>query len=134
MCVLYAPVYRPPLIFAIDVSLMDSLRQVLHSGLLSKEVLDLTSKIIQHNASFYTAWILRLKSLDFLASMEGPQVYTAELDWLNELTLSELKSYQVWQHRRVVVANLPVISSAELEVLDSFLSQDAKNIHLWSYR
>ena len=44
-----------------------------------------------------------------------------------------MKSYQVWQHRRMILSALGD-PSTELNFIDSVLAKDGKNYHTWAYR
>lgn len=121
---------------SLDVRLMDLFRAFRLSNEISARALELTTLIINENTSFYPAWNYRLVVLDSLCkSAENIESFWCEeLRWLNALTEDNLKSYQIWQHRQNIALRLPCISTSELDLLDEFLTSDAKNYHLWSYR
>jgi len=52
---------------------------------------------------------------------------------MNELVIKYLKTYQVWHHRRLLIADLrtPV---PELKFIEKCLRKDSKNYHTWSHR
>lgn len=60
-------------------------------------------------------------------------VLEAELRWLEGLAHQNMKSYQIWQHRRIVVSALGR-PGRELEFVRENLDRDAKNYHTWGYR
>ena len=56
-----------------------------------------------------------------------------ELEFLDTLAHENMKNYQVWQHRRLIVSVLGD-PSRELGFIAENLSLDAKNYHTWAYR
>ena len=102
---------------------------------LSPRALALTAHLIKLNPSHFSVWQYRanilLHSPDLEASRDD--VLRAELGWLDELAHRNMKSYQVWQHRRLVVAALGD-PSGELKFVADNLERDAKNYHTWGYR
>lgn len=52
---------------------------------------------------------------------------------MNELAIKYLKTYQVWHHRRLLIADLrtPI---PELKFIEKCLRKDSKNYHTWSHR
>ena len=59
---------------------------------------------------------------------------TKELAWLDKITTSNLKNYQIWHHRQVVMSGLFELPKGEMVFLARMLAKDAKNYHVWSYR
>ena len=59
-----------------------------------------------------------------------------ELELMDEIAPTFLKTYQVWHYRRLLLTALNSVPTAvrELEFLKSVLQADAKNYHTWSYR
>ena len=66
---------------------------------------------------------------------------------MDEIAVRNMKTYQVWHHRRQLITHLttataasrpgkdPVdIATAELEFIARVLGVDTKNYHTWSYR
>ena len=62
------------------------------------------------------------------------QVWLKELAWLDKIATHNLKNYQIWHHRQVVVSELSEIPKGETMFLARILAKDAKNYHVWSYR
>ena len=57
----------------------------------------------------------------------------AEIAWLNETALKNLKNYQIWHYRQTIVDKLDS-AEGEQDFIASILAKDAKNYHVWSYR
>ena len=107
---------------------------------LTPRALALTSHLIQLNPSHFSVWQFRAHILLYSAQLDPPVqsggrdgVLRAELRWLDALAHGNMKSYQVWQHRRLVVAALGD-PDGELDFVAHNLARDAKNYHTWGYR
>lgn len=107
---------------------------------LSPRGLALTSHLIQLNPSHFSVWQYRanifLNSSTLLpqdVKVERDDLLRAELGWLDDLAHRNMKSYQVWQHRRLIVSELGE-PGRELEFVKENLDKDAKNYHTWGYR
>lgn len=102
---------------------------------LSPRGLALTSHLITLNPSHFSVWQYRANILLNSPSLGSnrEEVLRAELDWLDELAHKNMKSYQVWQHRRLVVSELGE-PGRELEFVKENLDRDGKNYHTWGYR
>ncbi|KAI0403654.1 putative geranylgeranyltransferase type I alpha subunit [Xylaria palmicola] len=106
----------------------------------SMRCLLLTEHIIQLNPSHYTVWLYRFDIV------KGLNIFISEeLEWLNAVSLENLKNYQIWHHRQLLIdLHLPTIQSDEAAVtalardeqnfLTEILGKDTKNYHVWSYR
>lgn len=59
-----------------------------------------------------------------------------ELQHMDDIAITFLKTYQVWHHRRLLLTALNSVDAAarELEFLKAVLRSDSKNYHTWSYR
>lgn len=106
----------------------------------SPRCLQLTQHIISMNPAHYTVWLYRFSIAQAL-NVPIPE----EIAWLNEVSLENLKNYQIWHHRRLLMDHyFPTIESApdkvaelaksEQEFLTQILAEDTKNYHVWSYR
>lgn len=106
----------------------------------SPRCLQLTQHIISMNPAHYTVWLYRFSIAQALA-VPIPD----EIAWLNEVSLENLKNYQIWHHRRLLMDHhFPSIASdpeavaalarSEQEFLTQILAEDTKNYHVWSYR
>lgn len=112
-----------------------TLAQPLSQLELSPRALALTAHLIKLNPSHFSVWQYRANILLHCPALEGnrDEVLRAELAWLDELAHRNMKSYQVWQHRRLVVSALGE-PGRELEFVRENLDRDAKNYHTWGYR
>ncbi|KAF8809403.1 protein prenylyltransferase [Phlegmacium glaucopus] len=104
------------------------LRAVVKSGEKSQRVLELTEVIIRLNPAHYSAWQYRYETLIALSAPLAP-----ELALMDELAINFLKTYQVWQHRRLLVT-ITRKAGQELAFIKKVLAVDEKNYHTWSYR
>lgn len=106
----------------------------------SPRCLQLTQHIISMNPAHYTVWLYRFSIAQALAVP-----ITDEIAWLNEVSLENLKNYQIWHHRRLLLDHhYPTIASdpeavaalarSEQDFLTQILAEDTKNYHVWSYR
>ncbi|EST07468.1 Protein prenyltransferase, alpha subunit [Kalmanozyma brasiliensis GHG001] len=102
---------------------------------LSPRALALTSHLIQLNPSHFSVWQYRANIILHSPTLGSnrDELLRAELGWLDELAHKNMKSYQVWQHRRLVVSALGD-PGRELEFVKENLARDAKNYHTWGYR
>jgi protein farnesyltransferase/geranylgeranyltransferase type-1 subunit alpha len=119
---------------------MSYLRAVMQAKEYSPRCLRLTEHIIGMNPAHYTVWLYRAANV---FALKLPIL--DEIAWLNEVALENLKNYQIWHHRHLLVENyFPVIASdpdaisafaaSEREFLRQILAEDTKNYHVWSYR
>ncbi|KAK3499160.1 uncharacterized protein B0T23DRAFT_369318 [Neurospora hispaniola] len=119
---------------------MSYLRAVMTTKEYSPRCLRLTEHIIAMNPAHYTVWLYRAANI-FALGISIPD----EIEWLNEVALANLKNYQIWHHRHLLVEHYyPTISSdpdalaqfakQERDFLIAILSEDTKNYHVWSYR
>ena len=66
---------------------------------------------------------------------------------MDEVAVNNMKTYQVWHHRRLLITQLTSASTTaapakdpvdtattELEFIGNVLAVDTKNYHTWSYR
>lgn len=139
MCpILYAPTYSTAMSLYRTLTSSNSHSTLTSplSGLeLSSRALALTTHIITLNPSHFSVWQYRALILLHSSELETnrEQVLAAELKWLDQLAHRNMKSYQVWQHRRIVVSALGD-PKGELEFVEENLAKDAKNYHTWGYR
>lgn len=105
----------------------------------SPRCLRLTEHVISMNPAHYTVWLYRFKILKTL-SLPIP----SEISWLNEVALSNLKNYQIWHHRQLLMdyyypsvdgtPEAKKLARSEAEFVSRILEEDTKNYHVWSYR
>ncbi|KKY36313.1 putative farnesyltransferase alpha subunit [Diaporthe ampelina] len=116
------------------------LRAVMAKKEYSPRCLRLTEHIISMNPAHYTVWLYRF------SIVQGMKVSIPdEIEWLNQVSLENLKNYQIWHHRRLLMDHYyPSIESdseekaklakSEEAFLAQILAEDTKNYHVWSYR
>ncbi|KAJ9143838.1 Protein farnesyltransferase/geranylgeranyltransferase type-1 subunit alpha [Pleurostoma richardsiae] len=116
------------------------LRAVMAKQEYSARSLRLTEHVISMNPAHYTVWLYRFA----IVSAMGIPI-PEEIEWLNEVALENLKNYQIWHHRRLLLDHYyPSIASdpqavrelaaSEERFLSTILAEDTKNYHVWSYR
>lgn len=116
------------------------LRAVMAKKEYSPRCLRLTEDIISMNPAHYTVWLYRFSIVEAL-KLSIPE----EMQWLNQVSLENLKNYQIWHHRRLLMDYYyPQIESnpeeraklaeSEQSFLANILAEDTKNYHVWSYR
>lgn len=107
---------------------MDYLRAVMAKDEHSERVLELTAHLVGMNAAHYTVWLYRAQTLFSLDSD-----LRAEIQWLNNIALLNLKNYQIWHHRQLLMERLGD-PTGEREFIMEMFEEDSKNYHVWSYR
>ena len=106
----------------------------------SPRCLKLTEHVIEMNPAHYTVWLYRFK---IITTLELP--IADEIKWLNGIAIANLKNYQIWHHRQLLLNHLyPTMASdqaavnerakSETQFVTMMLSKDTKNYHVWSYR
>ena len=107
----------------------------------SPRCLRLTEHIINMNPAHYTVWLYRAANV-FALNLSIPD----EIAWLNGVALRNLKNYQIWHHRHLLVEHyypqlslqgpsaIAEFAASEQSFLRDILAEDTKNYHVWSYR
>ncbi|KAI1259367.1 hypothetical protein F5Y18DRAFT_420757 [Xylariaceae sp. FL1019] len=118
---------------------MAYLRAVMANKEKSQRCLSLTEDIIELNPAHYTVWLYRF---DIIKAC-GMSI-NDELDWLNRVSLENLKNYQIWHHRQLLIEEFSEVEShgakrselvkSERNFITRILEKDTKNYHVWSYR
>ncbi|KAH7581137.1 RAM2 [Nakaseomyces glabratus] len=114
-------------------------RRLMSLGELSQRALLLTAKVIAIAPAFYTVWNYRYsiikEQLSSLDKVEQGALVNKELDWLDEVTLSNPKNYQIWSYRQALLKVHPSPQlKRELPIIQLMIDEDTKNYHVWSYR
>ncbi|KAI9149522.1 protein farnesyltransferase [Paramyrothecium foliicola] len=116
------------------------LRAVMFADELSLRALRLTEHVISMNPAHYTVWLFRFK---IVAALGLP--VPDEIRWLNDVALANLKNYQIWHHRQLLLDHhhpavagdedaVKALARSETDFLRAILERDTKNYHVWSYR
>lgn len=108
------------------------LRAVMAKNEMSERALKLTEDVIGMNPAHYTVWLYRAKILFALNKNLDD-----ELTWLNKVALKNLKNYQIWHHRQMIMSSrehFPTLPPKEPDFLMEMFSKDSKNYHVWTYR
>ncbi|KFA47902.1 hypothetical protein S40293_05132, partial [Stachybotrys chartarum IBT 40293] len=116
------------------------LRAVMARNELSQRSLRLTEHVISMNPAHYTVWLYRIK---IVKHRQIP--ISDEIEWLNEVALGNLKNYQIWHHRQLLLdyhypsiagdeSAVKELARSEIEFVTRMLDEDTKNYHVWSYR
>ncbi|WRT68448.1 uncharacterized protein IL334_005424 [Kwoniella shivajii] len=108
---------------------MDYFRAVAAAEERSERALELTETVIRLNPAHYTVWQYRMATL-----LELKKDLKEELQLMNEFAVQNLKSYQVWHHRLLLLTHIsPKDPSSEVEYIHQSLLPDPKNYHTWAY-
>lgn len=104
----------------------------------SIEAMELTTKVLDLNPEFNTAWNYRR---DIITNIDR---LTDEKFWQDELrfTMIQLKRfpkvYWIWNHRVWILKNIPMnqlkMWQGELVIVNALLEMDVRNFHGWHYR
>jgi protein farnesyltransferase/geranylgeranyltransferase type-1 subunit alpha len=112
------------------------LRAVMAVNEMSDRALKLTEDIIKINPAHYTVWLYRAKIIK-----ELDKKLADEIDWLNMVSEENLKNYQIWHHRQIIVSRLrdslteeSDFLAEERDFLMDIFARDSKNYHVWIYR
>lgn len=119
---------------------MGYLRAVMQAKEYSPRCLRLTEHIIGLNPAHYTVWLYRAANV---LALKLPIL--DEIEWLNGVALQNLKNYQIWHHRHLLVDNyypsiaddrdaVAQFAASERVFVRDILAEDTKNYHVWSYR
>ncbi|WFD31689.1 galactose-6-sulfurylase [Malassezia sp. CBS 17886] len=100
----------------------------------SERALVLTEFLVHANPANYSVWQYRARVLiEMAARAGGDGRLREELGFLDAFAVDNMKNYQIWQHRRVIVSLLGD-PTREMAFIASVLDVDAKNYHTWTYR
>lgn len=96
----------------------------------SERALFLTQEAIKLNAAHYTVWQYRYHNIVHLK-----KDLSKELDWVEEVALENIKNYQIWNYRQLLL-QLEKTSNPKREfpLIEVMLDEDSKNYHVWSHR
>ncbi|WFC99633.1 galactose-6-sulfurylase [Malassezia yamatoensis] len=117
------------------MDLFRGLKQLHPSGVeASERALSLTQLLVNLNPANYSIWQYRAQVLiELSASGPNSDRLLKELDFLDESAKYNMKNYQIWQHRKILVSVLGD-PSRELAFTKANLQLDMKNYHTWAYR
>jgi len=107
---------------------MDCFRAIVKKNEYSERALELTEFLLNYNPAHYYIWKYRQEIL-----IKLNYDLREELQKMEETTLDNMKSYQIWHHRQVLIDNLNDPCD-EMEFLKLIFEYDAKNYHTWAYR
>ncbi|KND91984.1 Protein farnesyltransferase/geranylgeranyltransferase type-1 subunit alpha [Tolypocladium ophioglossoides CBS 100239] len=116
------------------------LRAVMAIEECSPRCLRLTELVIALNPAHYTVWLYRFNIISALR-LSIPD----EITWLDEVALKNLKNYQIWHHRQLLMdyyypmifgddEDVKRLAKSETDFIAMILAEDTKNYHVWSYR
>ncbi|ODV84630.1 hypothetical protein CANARDRAFT_235937 [[Candida] arabinofermentans NRRL YB-2248] len=117
------------------------IRPLLLANELSLRALHLTTKTIELVPAHYTIWYYRYNIVAHLQSSKDGLPGNGlidELDWCESMGISTLKSYQIWNYRKLIIQLIQTDKdydfNKEFEIVARVLDEDEKNYHVWSYR
>ncbi|KAI2615927.1 protein prenylyltransferase [Hypoxylon sp. NC1633] len=119
---------------------MSYLRAVMAAKEHSPRCLRLTERIIMLNPAHYTVWLYRFSIVQDL-NISIPD----EIEWLNGVSFTHIKNYQIWNHREQLInhyypaivtspSDVANLADSEQKFIVQMLELDTKNYHVWSYR
>lgn len=119
------------------LSTMSTLKEYLENKTYTEEALQVTEDALNFLASHYTAWCFRWDVIKHLK-----KDLFDELDWCEEVALENEKNYQIWNYRQRVIELIMLDPEKaacfqhrrEYPIIQTMLSLDAKNHHVWLYR
>lgn len=116
------------------------LRAVMSAHEYSVRALALTAAVIDMNTAHYTAWEYRLRIVREIGKTQIPKSEwlvdgCPELgQWLDDVTLSNPKGYQVWNYREYLeVPDSKAFYVNERNLCAIVIEDDSKNFHAWSH-
>ncbi|MCJ1309091.1 Rab geranylgeranyltransferase [Agyrium rufum] len=132
----------------------NAIREKVHRGEYTPEVLQLTSKLLKQNPEYYTLWNNRRRILlDLFTQLKQGDVTrdaTAIADYIDQdlqflipLLLKYPKCYWIWNHRQWLLqeaikqlepATARKFWEQEFGLVSKMLVRDNRNFHGWSYR
>ena len=110
-------------------TIMDYFRGILTKNEISVRAYNLTTILLERNATNYTAWHLRRKCLDMCKELSLQE----EIEWLDSIMVANQKNYQIWYHRKILIEKMND-PSREINILNKVFGEDSKNFHAWCHR
>ncbi|XP_074273209.1 geranylgeranyl transferase type-2 subunit alpha 1 [Silene latifolia] len=108
-----------------------------HNHIYDKEAIEVSSKLVELNPEYYTAWNFRKLAVDHLLAqpLSDPNaILNEELRVAESALRQNFKSYGAWHHRKWVLTKGHSSVDLELRLLDKFQKADSRNFHAWNYR
>lgn len=140
MIMLRVSEFGPPWVSTLTWLAVSYLRAVMAAEESSPRCLRLTDLVISMNPAHYTVWLYRFKIISTLR-LSIPD----EIKWLDEVAMNNLKNYQIWHHRQLLMdyyypmiftddEDVKKLAKSETDFIATMLAEDTKNYHVWSYR
>ncbi|KAK5780791.1 Rab geranylgeranyltransferase BET4 PWA37_003447 [Arxiozyma heterogenica] len=119
-------------------ALVEQMLQFRDNNNYSVEAMRLTTKVLDINPEFNTAWNYRRDIITNIGNLIDEKFWQDEL----KFTMIQLKRfpkvYWIWNHRVWILNNIPInqlkMWQGELIVVNALLEMDARNFHGWHYR
>ncbi|KAJ2847912.1 Rab geranylgeranyltransferase, partial [Coemansia erecta] len=120
-------------------ALNDLVMQNKAQSVCTREALEATQRLLEHNTELHTVWNYRREIIVRLDEWQDAKKRQAllerELAFLLEILVKNIKSYWMWFHRMWALRLLPTPAwEQELVLVAKLLSHDARNYHGWDYR
>ncbi len=109
--------------------IMSTFRYILAKNEISLRAYNLTTEVLNENATNYMAWVVRRQCLDKFSEIDLEK----ELTWLNEMICDNQKNYQIWHHRKLILDRLNTCAG-EKEIMEKIFVTEPKNFHAWQHR
>ncbi|RZC54347.1 hypothetical protein C5167_013205 [Papaver somniferum] len=110
-----------------------------HNKIYNEEAVDLSTRLVETNPEFYTAWNYRKLAFEhnIISAVDQDAVrliLNEELRVVENALRRNVKSYGAWHHRKWVLAKGLSSTYHEFRLLDGFQKLDSRNFHAWNYR
>ncbi|KAJ2642604.1 Rab geranylgeranyltransferase [Coemansia sp. RSA 1694] len=120
-------------------SLNSSVMELRAKSVFTTDALDQTRRLLGLNTELHTVWNYRRQvfvHMDLWQDLDERQrVLEAELGFVFEIIMKNVKSYWMWNHRVWTLNSMPRADwRKELGLVAKLLALDARNFHGWDYR
>ncbi|KAJ2741219.1 Rab geranylgeranyltransferase [Coemansia sp. BCRC 34301] len=120
-------------------SLNSSVMELRAKSVFTTEALDLTRRLLELNTELHTVWNYRRQVFQHMDlwqdADERQRKLDAELGFVFEIIMKNVKSYWMWNHRVWTLNSMPRADwRKELGLVAKLLALDARNFHGWDYR
>lgn len=109
---------------------MDKIFAMRSSGLLDKNLLELTGKILSINPDLSTLWNIRRECILKMIESDEPDysLFESDLNFTESCLMVQPKSYGSWHHRVWVLENSPNPDwEREVKLCSAYLKKDERN-------
>ncbi|KAJ2894426.1 Rab geranylgeranyltransferase [Coemansia aciculifera] len=120
-------------------ALNNSVMSLRANNVFTASALDQTKRLLELNTELHTVWNYRRQVFEHMDlwqdTEERQRMLEAELGFLFEIIMKNVKSYWMWNHRVWTLNSMPRADwKKELGLVAKLLALDARNFHGWDYR